>query len=1629
MKRFISVFLSILLIFPVIPLGIVSNVKAATVRVVTVDKTAAANGTTVFNTIQDAINAVPANNTSTTPYEIQIKNGTYIENITLNKSGVTLTGESQDGVILTSALPDLLYINDGGYIKFQRGGTTYNTANEYTPTVLTLKANDCTLQNMTIKLDDYYIDMGPISAVTTDSSAQRNSFKYCTLGGGQDTLYDNGRTYYYKCTISGSVDFMYGGASSVFDSCDIKSIYWERLYNMSEVNGIISYGLSESDRTSRGITADDIALWTSTDPLRSKYPTIVNGPNNRTAASSKPTDFAAPDFTRILTADELNALTDAELSSRQIARDSSNNPNNWKTIAQLTASDSKRIKSVGSGYLTACSTPQTSLGFLYVNCNLIGDSRLNAGSYALGRPWRSYAQTTYVNCKMGPHIAATGWNNWGNTANESTARYEEYGTMNLDGTPYDVSKRYTWAKILNNVEVLSRNPYNYLKGMDGWDPTNQAAYYTELNSIANNLPINSVQYVSSNLGLPTADAASGAAIQWLSSNASLISTTGVVNRPAYNAQNENVTLTAAVTKGGRGVLKDFNLTVLKASDSNSSDPDYIACLDAYSALQTGVIPGLNLSAIKKDLTLPATGINGTTLEWKSFNPGITDTGKVTRPAATASDSTGILQLTIRKNQAAVAYNLDTTVIKYLLPVAGMYTAADFVGAGVGGATGTTSYNYDTNQFSISGTGTGFTKTMVDNDQFYFSGVLMSGDFSISAKITNMTTSTSPTVGLTIRDSLDPLSSHFTQAWQQSNKTRKMFRYGTSSVTGSNSTITLTDTAYIQLSKSGTTITSYVSAQPIPANPPTATTTTGQIIVVNQAANTGIGLDAKGSQKEIYAGLVVNGGASVTFSDVKIVTSAGAVVFDSNAQPPIAPKNVAAASGDKSANITWDAVSNATSYTVKQSTSAQGPFTVTGSVYSTVAGSVYSSVYGSIYGCSISGGRIQAQIGSLVNDQTYYFVVTASNGYGKSSPSEVVSITPATADVTPPVITMTSAAPASQVYGASLPFSGSVDEASTLTIKHNGSFVKLDGNNTSLSLSKNGTFSQTLTLTEGTNNIVISATDARGNKIEKSYTVKYVKLKTSDFVGLDIGSPTAAGSFSFDEDYNVFTVTGAGAGLAKTVAGPDQVYFMAVKMIGDYSISGKLNFKYDPSKHANYTNMGIMIRESSDPACYEYSLQNQYGGKPVIRKAYRYSDGKGGVTAGASNTTVAANEGCYFKMIKTGDDIVVVRSIYPIPDDLSTMVYTITAADGSSVTVSAKITAKALGLGLDGNGNHKELLAGFFVASVNPSNLVTCTFEDIKIVMSDGTVAYDSNEGKPVPPKNVVAKPYSESATITCDAIPAATSYTVYQSESATGQFTPVTVADTVRDSVYNRVTFQVNGLANDKTYYYRVTASNASGESLKSEMVSVTPGAWVLLPPVITMTSAEPDSEVYSAVLPLSGSVNKVGTLTITHNGSLVKLNGGNTSLSLGVNGTFNNTLILRAGVNDIEIKFFDAYGFETKINYTVTYTYKIADISFCNANGNIVTALTAGEDIVVKAEVENYVDSAKDSVLVIGLYNSQNTLVKFIYTAETIFNGESEVFYAKFKLPDDVSGYTVKAFVWDNFVNMHPISDVAVLK
>ncbi len=128
--------------------------------------------------------------------------------------------------------------------------------------------------------------------------------------------------------------------------------------------------------------------------------------------------------------------------------------------------DNCEIHSKADGYIAApmrFAADETS-GFVFINSKLTG-ANTDKGVF-LGRPWRPFGRTVFLNTKMDAHIRAEGWNNWGNAENEKTAYFAEY---NSSGAGAKTNERVKWIHQLSKEEAKQFETENFLKGKDGWN--------------------------------------------------------------------------------------------------------------------------------------------------------------------------------------------------------------------------------------------------------------------------------------------------------------------------------------------------------------------------------------------------------------------------------------------------------------------------------------------------------------------------------------------------------------------------------------------------------------------------------------------------------------------------------------------------------------------------------------------------------------------------------------------------------------------------------------------------------------------------------------------------------------------------------------------------------------------------------------------------------------------------------------------------------------------------------------------------------------------------------------------------------------------------------------------------------
>jgi len=124
------------------------------------------------------------------------------------------------------------------------------------------------------------------------------------------------------------------------------------------------------------------------------------------------------------------------------------------------------IKNKTNSYVTAASTPKdVAYGYVFNRCRLIADPAVEKAY--LGRPWRPYAYTLFMNCEMDGHIVPAGWHNWKNEANEQTARYLEY---NNTGAGAATTGRAPWSRQLSRKEAAAITLERVFARSDNWMP-------------------------------------------------------------------------------------------------------------------------------------------------------------------------------------------------------------------------------------------------------------------------------------------------------------------------------------------------------------------------------------------------------------------------------------------------------------------------------------------------------------------------------------------------------------------------------------------------------------------------------------------------------------------------------------------------------------------------------------------------------------------------------------------------------------------------------------------------------------------------------------------------------------------------------------------------------------------------------------------------------------------------------------------------------------------------------------------------------------------------------------------------------------------------------------------------------
>ncbi len=124
------------------------------------------------------------------------------------------------------------------------------------------------------------------------------------------------------------------------------------------------------------------------------------------------------------------------------------------------------IHSKRNSYVTAASTPkEAKYGYIFKHCKLTAEPGVD--KVYLGRPWRPYAYTLFIECELGKHIVPAGWHNWDKQSNEETARYMEYKNT---GEGANISERVAWSKQLTKKEAEAVTVDAIFGTQSNWNP-------------------------------------------------------------------------------------------------------------------------------------------------------------------------------------------------------------------------------------------------------------------------------------------------------------------------------------------------------------------------------------------------------------------------------------------------------------------------------------------------------------------------------------------------------------------------------------------------------------------------------------------------------------------------------------------------------------------------------------------------------------------------------------------------------------------------------------------------------------------------------------------------------------------------------------------------------------------------------------------------------------------------------------------------------------------------------------------------------------------------------------------------------------------------------------------------------
>jgi pectin methylesterase-like acyl-CoA thioesterase len=119
--------------------------------------------------------------------------------------------------------------------------------------------------------------------------------------------------------------------------------------------------------------------------------------------------------------------------------------------------------------------PAQTTGFVFQNCSINGTdkyvalykSKPQVHKNYLGRPWKEYSRTVFINCNLEDLITPEGWLPWTGDLGLKTLYY---GELQNSGRGSNLSKRVTWSSKIPAGKIYTYSVENFIQGNE-WIPS------------------------------------------------------------------------------------------------------------------------------------------------------------------------------------------------------------------------------------------------------------------------------------------------------------------------------------------------------------------------------------------------------------------------------------------------------------------------------------------------------------------------------------------------------------------------------------------------------------------------------------------------------------------------------------------------------------------------------------------------------------------------------------------------------------------------------------------------------------------------------------------------------------------------------------------------------------------------------------------------------------------------------------------------------------------------------------------------------------------------------------------------------------------------------------------------------